>query len=288
MSMKNLQKRISVTPRDSQTLDQYMRDIAQLPRLSVEEEVSLAQRIRTGDEKAFEQLVLGNVRFVITVAKHYQGCGLDLPDLISAGNIGLVTAAKRFDETMGNKFCSYAVWWIRQSILQALAKEGRMVALPANKVTMLSKIGKESARLEQELQRMPSRTELTDRLQEKEKRIGWLLRSSEKPMSLDAPLQSEEDVMRIDTLTDPSAPKTDDKLMKESLHHDIEAVLSNLSKNESNILKLSYGIGCTHAYSMEEIAQRMRLSRERVRQIHNKAISRLQHSSSKELLRAYL
>lgn len=288
MSMKNLQKRPSVTPRDSRSLDQYMHDIAQLPRLTVEEEVSLAQRIHAGDERALNQMVEGNLRFVITVAKNYQGCGLELSDLISAGNIGLITAARRYDETVGTKFCSYAIWWIRQSILQALAKEGRMVTLPANKLALLSRIGKETSRLEQELGRTPSIGELTEWLDEREEHVGQLMRTSDRPVSLDAPLQNEEDIMRIDSLTDPSAPKTDDKLMKESLHKDIESVLSNLPQNESNILKLAFGIGHPHAYSMEEIALRTRLSRERVRQIHNKALSRLQRSSTKELLRAYL
>lgn len=288
MSMKNLQKRPCITPRDSRSFNQYLRDISQLPRLSVEEEVSLAQRIHAGDEKALKQMVEGNLRFVITVAKNYQGCGLELSDLISAGNIGLITAARRYDETVGTKFCSYAIWWIRQSILQALAKEGRMVTLPAHQLALLSRIGKESSRLEQELGRAPSRSEVTDRLDENEEHVRRLMRSSERPVSLDAPLQNEEDITRIDSLTDPSAPRTDDNLMKESLHKDIESVLSNLPQNESIILKLAYGIGHSHAYSMEEIALRMRLSRERVRQIHNKALSRLQRGSTKELLRAYL
>lgn len=288
MSMKNLQKHLCVTPRDSRSFDQYLRDIAQLPRLTVEEEVSLAKRIHDGDEKALEQMVVGNLRFVITVAKNYQGCGLELADLISAGNMGLITAARRYDETVGTKFCSYAVWWIRQTILQAIAKEGRMVALPANQLALLSRISRETSRLEQQLGRTPSRVEVTESLDEKDDHVGRLMRTSEKPLSLDAPLQSEEDIMRIDTLTDPSAPRTDDNLMKESLHKDIESVLSNLPQNESNILKLAFGIGHKHAYSMEEIALRMRLSRERVRQIHNKALSRLQRSSTKELLRAYL
>ena len=286
--MKNLQIKVRITPRDSRSLEIYFRDIDKFPLLTPEEEVSLAQRIHAGDTAALNCLVHSNLRFVVTVAKNYLNHGLDLPELISAGNQGLITAAKRFDETRGVKFCSYAVWWIRQSILQTIAKEGRVVSLPANRLALLLRINRESARLEQQLGRTPSHKEVSESLNEKEETVDCMLKSSEKPLSLDAPLQSEEDIMRIDTLTDPSAPKTDDKLMKESLQNDIKTVLSNLSYNESNILKMYFGIDHSHAYSMKKIALRMSLSRERVRQIHNKALSRLQHSSTKEYLRAYL
>lgn len=288
MSMKDLQKQVRVTPRDSRSLDLYLRDIARLPLLSVDEEVSLAKRIHAGDERAVEQLVLGNVRFVVTVAKNYMGCGLDLPDLISAGNIGLITAARHFDETRGTKFCSYAIWWIRQSILRALGRDCRMVAIPANQQALLSKFGNETARLEQELQRSPSTSEVTDRLQQKEAHMNCLLRTSLKTLSLNAPLAGEEDLVLIDTLTDPAAPKTDDGLMRESLHDDLECLLANLPQAESKVLKMYFGIGHPRTYSMDEIGLRMNLSRERVRQLYTKAMSRLQHSSSKEHLRDYL
>lgn len=293
--MRYLQKEMRITPRDSHSVETYFHDIANKPTLTPDEEVYLAQRIHAGDEKALEQLVLGNLRFVITVAKHYLNRGLEFPDLISAGNIGLIKAARRFDETKGVKFCSYAIWWIRQSILQSIAKEGRAISLPANQLGMLSKISRETSRLEQQLWRSPISSEVSDSLMEQsvagnisDKRIAHLLYAAEKPLSLDAPLKSEEDVSQIDILTDPSAPTTDDKLMKESLHDDIRTILSNLSRNESNILKMRYGIDHSHAYSVEEIALRMKMSHERIRQIHNKAIMRLQRNSTKEYLRVYL
>lgn len=286
--MKDLQKQFRVTPRDSRSLDLYLRDIARQPLLTIDEEVSLARRIHAGDEKAVEQLVLGNVRFVVTVAKHYMGCGLELPDLISAGNMGLLTAARRFDETRGIKFCSYASIWIRQAILSALSKNSRMVALPANQQALLSKLGKEMARLEQELQRSPTMSEATDRLGHDEALLNSLLGTSGRALSLDAPLAGEEDYALVDTLTDPAAPATDAGLMRESLHDDLESLLGNLSQNEGTVLKMYFGIGHPRTYSMDEIGLRMNLSRERVRQLYTKAMSRLQHSSSKEHLRDYL
>ena len=286
--MRNLQKQFRVTPRDSRSLDLYLRDIARLPLLSVDEEVSLAKRIHAGDEHAVERLVLGNVRFVVTVAKHYMGCGLELPDLISAGNIGLIVAARRFDETRGNRFCSYAIWWIRQSILCALGRESRMVALPANQQALLSKLGKEMARLEQELQRTPTMCEVTDRMGQDEALLNRLLGTSGRALSLDAPLSDEEDYALVDTLTDPAAPATDDALMRESLHDDLEPLLANLSQNESTVLKMYFGIGHPRAYSMDEIGLRIGMSRERVRQIHNKAIMRLRNNSGAQRLKSYL
>lgn len=293
--MKNLQITAQITPRDSRTVDTYLRDIAQQPLLTVDEEVELAQKIRQGDERALERLVLGNLRFVVSVAKKYQNRGLPLSDLISAGNIGLVIAAKRFDETHGNKFCSYAVWWIRQSIMQAIAKEGRTVTLPANQLGLLSKVNRETSLLEQELQRSPSRAEVVDRLQETltsggnvEKHLSQLMHVSQQTVSLNAPVIDDEELTIIDTLTDPSAPATDDGLMRESLHDDIDDVLSNLPQGEQNIIRMYFGIGHSHAYSMDEIGMRIGMSRERVRQLHNKALTRLRRSTTKERLRAYL
>ena len=248
----------------------------------------MARRIHAGDEKAVEQLVLGNVRFVVTVAKHYMGCGLELPDLISAGNMGLLTATRRFDETRGIKFCSYASIWIRQAIMSALSKNSRMVALPANQQALLSKLGKEMARLEQELQRTPTMSEVTDRLGQDEALLNSLLGTSGRPLSLDAPLSDEEDYTLVDTLTDPAAPATDAALMRESLHDDLEPLLANLSQNESTVLKMYFGIGHPRAYSMDEIGLRIGMSRERVRQIHNKAIMRLRNNSGAQRLKSYL
>lgn len=293
--MKNLQITSRITPRDSRTVDSYLHDIAPQPLLTVNEEVELAQKIRQGDERALERLVLGNVRFVVSVAKRYQNMGLPLADLISAGNIGLVIAAKRYNETIGNKFCTYAVWWIRHSILDSLAKEGRTVSLPANQLGLLSKMNKATSRLEQELQRSPSQAEVADRLQETlsnvdnvEKHLGRLMHAPKQTVSLNAPVTDDEDTSLIDTLTDPAAPATDDALMRESLHDDLESLLGNLSQNEGTVLKMYFGIGHPRAYSMDEIGLRIGMSRERVRQIHNKAIMRLRNNSGAQRLKSYL
>lgn len=293
--MKNLQITSRITPRDSRTVDSYLHDIAPQPLLTVDEEVELAQKIRQGDERALERLVLGNVRFVVSVAKRYQNMGLPLADLISAGNIGLVIAAKRYNETIGNKFCTYAVWWIRHSILDSLAKEGRTVSLPANQLGLLSKMNKATSRLEQELQRSPSQAEVADRLQETlsnvgnvEKHLGRLMHAPKQTVSLNAPVTDDDDTSLIDTLTDPAAPATDDALMRESLHDDLESLLGNLSQNEGTVLKMYFGIGHPRAYSMDEIGLRIGMSRERVRQIHNKAIMRLRNNSGAQRLKSYL
>ena len=285
--MKNLQIKSRITPRKSKTLDTYLRDIAQLPLLTSEEEVSLARRIHSGDERALERMVQGNLRFVVSVAKNYQNMGLDLEDLISAGNMGLVTAAKRFDETRGFKFCSYAVWWIRQSILQAISKEGRTVSLPANQLSLLSKMGQETSRLEQELHRTPTAEEVTERLEANEEHVRWLLHTSARPVSLDAPVLGDEGSMRIDTIADKSS-RTDESLMAESLRTEINNALTILPQNEQNIIRMSFGIGQPHPYSMDEIAMKMNLTRERVRQIQVKALTRLRRSSNRETLKMYL
>ncbi len=285
--MKNLQIKSRITPRTSKTLDTYLRDIAQLPLLTLQEEFELAQRIRSGDERALERMVQGNLRFVVSVAKNYQNMGLDLEDLISAGNMGLVTAAKRFDETRGFKFCSYAVWWIRQSILQAISKEGRTVSLPANQLSLLSKMGQEASRLEQELHRPPTAEEVTERLEANEEHVRWLLHTSERPVSLDAPVLGDEGSMRIDTIADKSS-RTDESLMAESLRTEIDNALTILPQNEQNIIRMSFGIGQPYPYSMDEIAMKMNLTRERVRQIQVKALTRLRRSSNRETLKMYL
>lgn len=286
--MKKLQIGTRITRRDSHSMDCYLKDIANYDLLTSEEEVELAQRIRTGDKVALDSLILGNVRFVISVAKHYENLGLELSDLISAGNIGLITAAKRFDETIGVRFCSYAVWWIRQSILQALAKEGHLVKVPANQLANMSRVTKEAAHLEQELQRTPSPTEITDRIDEREELIAKAVAAAEKPQSLDAPMSPDEETKRIDLIADTDSPTPDGSLMKDSLHSDIECALSNLTRNERNIVKMYYGIDQPHAYSMNEIALRMRLTSERVRQLHGRALQRLLHNPNSERLRTYL
>lgn len=285
--MKNLQINSRITPRASRTIDTYLRDIAQLPLLTSEEEVSLARRIHDGDERALERMVQGNLRFVVSVAKNYQNMGLELEDLISAGNIGLVTAAKRFDETRGFKFCSYAVWWIRQSILQAISKEGRTVALPANQQSLLSKIARTTSRLEQDLGRTPTLAEVAEMLGADEEKVDRLMQVCERPVSLDAPLLEDSAVTRVDTLANHSS-RTDDSLMIESLHTEIVSVLAILPQNEQNIIKMSFGIGYAYPYSMDEIALRMKLTRERVRQIQAKALTRLKRSSNINNLKMYL
>ena len=286
--MKKFQISPRFTPRDSRSLESYLHEIAQIPLLTIDEEVRLAQRIHNGDENAVNILVISNLRFVVSVAKRFLNNGLDLPDLISAGNIGLIKAAKRFDETRGIKFCSYAVWWINQSIHEALNKESRTLKLPANKIAFLSKISKQSARLEQKLQHAPSLSEVTESMGEDESRVSALLCSAEKPLSLDAPLQNEEDLTRMDTLADPSGAKTDDGLMRESLHYEIENFLSILPERERNILKMFFGIGHPHPFSLGEIATHMRLSQDRVRHLHCKALRFLKGNKNKERLRGYL
>ncbi len=285
--MKNLQIKSRITPRASKTIEAYLRDIAQLPLLTSSEEVSLAQRIHKGDEKALERMVQGNLRFVVSVAKNYQNMGLELEDLISAGNLGLVTAAKRFDETRGFKFCSYAVWWIRQSILQAISKEGRTVSLPANQVNLLSRMGREASRMEQELHRTPTPEEITERLEANEEHVKCILHISERPVSLDAPLLGDEGSVRSETIADKSS-RTDEALMTESLCTEINNTLAILPQHEQDILKMSFGIGQSCPYSLEEIAMKIGLSRERVRQIQAKAITRLRNSSSINKLKMYL
>lgn len=286
--MNKLQLKTRITPRDSHSIESYLHEINQFPIPTIEEEVELAQRIHNGDEQALDRLVTGNLRFVVSVAKNYLNRGLDFPDLISAGNIGLIKAARRFDETLGIKFCSYAVWWIRQSVMEALNKEGRPVKLPANKIAFLMKMNKERSRLEQKLHHTPTLSEVTESMQEDEARVGELMLSAERPVSLDAPMQGDEELTKMDTLTDPSGKSTDDGLMQESMRHDLQNLLSILPESERKIIELAFGINLPYAYSMGEIAVQMKLSDERVRQIHNKAIRRLQGSNNIEPLRGYL
>ena len=276
------------TNRDNRSFDDYLKDINKYPLLSLEEEVRLAQRVRQGDKLAEERLINANLRFVITVAKNYQNEFVTLPDLISAGNMGLIKAARRFDETRGFKFISYALWWIRQSILQTITKEGRFVSLPANKQNFMAKYAKVVSRLEQELERTPSRAEIAKEMDIDESYLAKMLQGVDKPCSLDAPINDDEDSYRIDTVADSSEPSPDDELMRESLCTDVASLLSKLPAQQREVLEMSFGIGGNRAQSLEEIAMRKGLTRERVRQIKTKALARLRHITDGESFGDYL
>ncbi|MBR0073640.1 MAG: RNA polymerase sigma factor RpoD/SigA [Bacteroidales bacterium] len=283
--MKQLKIIPSITNREDKSLDHYLQDICSENLLTPDEEVRLAQRIREGDEAALDKLVRCNLRFVVSVAKQYQNQGLSLPDLINEGNLGLIKAAKRFDETRGFKFISYAVWWIRQSILQAIADNSRMVRLPSNQLGVLSRIKKEVARMEQELQRTPSDTEISEYLDIPIDKIRSALKISSRPISIDAPLATDEDTNYIDVMPNEDTPDTDNTLLQESLATEIERTLATLGDTERGVLKMIYGIGYPHPLSLDEIAACFDLTRERVRQIKEKALKRLrQGTKSKNLI----
>ncbi|MBP1630709.1 MAG: polymerase subunit sigma [Bacteroidetes bacterium] len=286
--MRQLKIGKSITNREIGSLDKFLQDVGREEMINAEQEVSLAQRIRNGDEAALEKLVRANLRFVISVAKQYQNQGLSLPDLINEGNVGLIKAARRFDETRGFKFISYAVWWIRQSILQALAEQSRIVRLPLNQVGALSKLKKETSRLEQLFERNPSLEELAETLEMSPDRLSDVLRISSKAISMDAPLIAEDDVNLIDIYIDDNADSTDSFIMKESLNAEINRSLSILSKKEREIVNLFFGIGQEHGYTLDEIAIKFDLTRERVRQIKDRAIKRLKQTAKTEQLQSYL
>lgn len=286
--MRQLKITKSITNRETASLDKYLQDIGKEELISAEEEVILAQKIKAGDEKALEKLTKANLRFVVSVAKQYQNQGLSLPDCINEGNLGLIKAARRFDETRGFKFISYAVWWIRQSILQALAEQSRIVRLPLNQVGSLNKIKKVSSRLEQEFQRPPSADEIADSLELPEHKIDAALKIATKYVSVDAPLSVEEDLKFLDVfIPDDSAP-TDSILIKESLGREIQRSLGTLTEKERDVINLYFGIGTNHEFTLEEIGAKFDLTRERVRQIKEKAIRRLKHNSRSKLLKVYL
>ena len=287
-SMRQLKITKSITSRDSASLDKYLQEIGREGLLTVEEEVELTQRIRKGDRRALDKLVKANLRFVVSVAKQYQNQGLSLPDLINEGNVGLIKAAKRFDETRGFKFISYAVWWIRQSILQAIAENSRIVRLPSNQLGALNKLKKEISKLEQQLERPPSEEELADMLDIPEDKIKAIMGISGRHVSIDAPLASDEDVNFVDVLPNEDTPPTDNKLMQESLSQEIERCLSTLTEYEREVIKMYFGIGLPHPLSLDEIAMKFNLTRERVRQIKEKGIKRLKTSSKSKHLKAYL
>ena len=285
--MRQLKITKSITNRESASLDKYLQEIGKEDLITVEEEVGLAQRIRKGDQKALEKLTRANRRFVVSVAKQYQNQGLSLPDLINEGNLGLIKAAEKFDETRGFKFISYAVWWIRQSILQALAEQSRIVRLPLNQVGSLNKINKAFSRFEQENERRPSPEELADSLDLPAEKVADTLRVSGRHISVDAPFVEGEDNSLLDVLVNDDSPIADRTLINESLSTEVERALSTLTERESDIIKLFFGIN-TQEMTLEEIGEKFGLTRERVRQIKEKAIRRLRHSSRSKLLKTYL
>ncbi len=285
--MRQLKITKSITNRESASLDKYLQEIGKEDLISVEEEVELAQRIRKGDQEALEKLTKANLRFVVSVAKQYQNQGLSLPDLINEGNLGLIKAAEKFDETRGFKFISYAVWWIRQSILQALAEQSRIVRLPLNQVGSLYKINKALARFEQEHERMPSPEELATELDIPREKINDTLRVAGRHVSVDAPFADGEDNSLLDVLINNDSPNADRGLINESLASEIDRALDTLTDRERDIVKYFFGIGCSEM-TLEEIGEKFDLTRERVRQIKEKAIRRLRQSSRSQLLKSYL
>ena len=284
--MRQLKITKSITNRESASLDKYLQEIGREELISVSEEVELAQRIKKGDHAALEKLTKANLRFVVSVAKQYQNQGLSLPDLINEGNLGLIRAAQKFDETRGFKFISYAVWWIRQSILQALAEQSRIVRLPLNQVGSLNKITKEMSRFEQENERRPSTEELAERLDMPVDKISDTIQVSGRHISVDAPFVEGEDNSLLDVLNNEDSPMADANLNQESLSKEVDRALKQLYDRERDILKMFFGIGCQEM-TLEEIGAKFDLTRERVRQIKEKAIRRLNGQKSK-LLKSYL
>jgi RNA polymerase primary sigma factor len=285
--MRQLKITKSITNRESASLDKYLQEIGREGLITVEEEVELAQRIRKGDRLALEKLTKANLRFVVSVAKQYQNQGLTLPDLINEGNLGLIKAAEKFDETRGFKFISYAVWWIRQSILQALAEQSRIVRLPLNQVGSLNKINKAFSKFEQENERTPSPDELADKLELPKDKVADTIRVSGRHVSMDAPFASGEDSSLLDVLENNDTPNADNTLINESLIREIDRALATLTDRERDIIKFFFGIGVGEM-TLEEIGDNFGLTRERVRQIKEKAIRRLRHSSRSKLLKTYL
>ena len=285
--MRQLKITKSITNRESASLDKYLQEIGREELITVEDEVELAQRIRKGDQEALEKLTRANLRFVVSVAKQYQNQGLSLPDLINEGNLGLIKAAEKFDETRGFKFISYAVWWIRQSILQALAEQSRIVRLPLNQVGSLNKINKALARFEQENERTPSPDELSELLGIPREKIADTMRVSGRHVSVDAPFVEGEDNSLLDVLPNTDSPNADRGLVNESLNKEIERALSTLTERERDIAKDFFGIG-TPEMTLEEIGEKFGLTRERVRQIKEKAIRRLKNTNRSKFLKDYL
>ena len=286
--MRQLKITKQVTNRETASLDKYLQEIGKVDLISAEEEVELAQRIKAGDQFALEKLTKANLRFVVSVAKQYQNQGLTLPDLINEGNLGLIKAAQRFDETRGFKFISYAVWWIRQSILQALAEQSRIVRLPLNKIGSINKINKTYAFLEQAHERAPSAEEIAKELDMTVNDVKESLKNSGRHVSMDAPLVEGEDSNLYDVLNSGESPNPDKTLLHESLRTEIERALETLTPREADVVRLYFGLGNQHAMTLEEIGETFDLTRERVRQIKEKAIRRLKHTSRSKILKTYL
>jgi len=286
--MRQLKITKQVTNRDTPSLDKYLQEIGRVELISPEDEVILARKIKAGDNEALKKLVKANLRFVVSVAKQYQNQGITLPDLINEGNLGLMKAAQRFDETRGFKFISYAVWWIRQAILQALAEQSRIVRLPVNKIGSINRINRAFARLEQTYEREPSSQEIADMLEMIPEDVKEALKTSVRTVSMDAPISSEEDNTMYDLIPSNDAPSPDRNLINESLAYEIERALLTLSPRESKVLKLYFGLGMKHPYTLEEIGEELSLTRERVRQIKEKAIKRIQFTTRCRILKTYL
>jgi len=286
--MRQLKITKQVTNRDTPSLDKYLQEIGRVELISPEDEVVLARKIKAGDNDALKKLVKANLRFVVSVAKQYQNQGITLPDLINEGNLGLMKAAQRFDETRGFKFISYAVWWIRQAILQALAEQSRIVRLPVNKIGSINKINRAFARLEQAYEREPSSQEIAEMLEMVSEDVKEALKTNGRTVSMDAPINSEEDNTMYDVIPSPDAPSPDRNLINESLAYEIERALFTLSPREAIVLKLYFGLGMKHPFTLEEIGEELSLTRERVRQIKEKAIKRIQFTTRCRILKTYL
>ncbi|PKA99267.1 RNA polymerase primary sigma factor [Flavobacteriaceae bacterium MAR_2009_75] len=286
--MRQLKITKQVTNRETASLDKYLQEIGKVDLITADEEVELAQRIKAGDQVALEKLTKANLRFVVSVAKQYQNQGLTLPDLINEGNLGLIKAAQRFDETRGFKFISYAVWWIRQSILQALAEQSRIVRLPLNKIGSINKINKTFAFLEQAHERMPSAEEIAKELDMTVEDVKQSLKNSGRHVSMDAPLIDGEDSNLYDVLRSGESPNPDKELLHDSLRTEIERALETLTPREADVIRLYFGLAGQHSMTLEEIGETFDLTRERVRQIKEKAIRRLKHTSRSKILKTYL
>jgi RNA polymerase primary sigma factor len=289
MSMRQLKITKSITNRESQSLEKYLQEIGKVELVSPEDEVKLARLIKQGDQKALDRLTKGNLRFVVSVAKQYQNQGLSLPDLINEGNLGLIKAAQRFDETRGFKFISYAVWWIRQSILQSLAEQARIVRLPLNKVGLTNRIQKTYSQLEQQFEREPSTEEVAEALEMDIEEVAASMGISSRHVSMDSPMSDGEENTLLDVMENPNAEKADGDLMyKESLKTEIERSLTTLTERQKEVICFFFGIGVDHPMSLEDIGEKFSLTRERVRQIKDKAITKLKTNTRCQVLRTYL
>lgn len=286
--MRQLKITKQVTNRETASLDKYLQEIGKVELITAEEEVELARRIKLGDKEALEKLTKANLRFVVSVSKQYQNQGLSLPDLINEGNLGLIKAAQRFDETRGFKFISYAVWWIRQSILQALAEQSRIVRLPLNKIGSINKINKAYAKLEQKHEREPDAQEIADLLDIPESEVKESIRNSGRHISMDAPLIQDEENTLYDVLRSDETNTPEKELMVESLRKEIDRAISTLTPREADVVRLYFGLNSKHPMTLEEIGEKFDLTRERVRQIKEKAIRRLKHTSRSKILKSYL